>query len=345
MKKGEIYKLEIEDMSSEGQGIGRVFDNEDEDRAGSLVVFVPGVIPGDIVKVELTRVKKNYAFGRPIELIEESPERSEKSYCKYALALFTGETQVGISCGGCPYAGINYDLQLAIKENQVKNKLVRIAGAREELINSIVPADFAFRYRNKAAMAISTGGLMTRKGGIVEPVHEPRIGFRPAKSKEVMNCDNCAIQAETANAAAEATRRYMLEDNIPSFDTRWDKGLMKNMVVKTAFGTGEVMVVYEIHGKGIPNGAKLIEYLDDRIYEVGANLESVVIKTDKGNSTLAGKPTITDVVTVYDSLEYACNSMEDESIQGRELSFEISPDSFYQVDLVLQYPLHLPLAS
>ena len=133
-------------------------------------------------------------------------------------------------------------------------------------------------------------------------------------------------------AAAEATRRFMDEDHICSYDKRWDKGLLHGMTVRTAFGTGEVMVIYDINGKGIPNAAKLIQYLDDAIYEAGLyddgsdadsgepeswySLESVVIRNGKKTETLAGKSTITDVVEVG----------------GRQLEFEISADSFYQVN-------------
>ena len=148
------------------------------------------------------------------------------------------------------------------------------------------------------------------------PVHEPRIGFSTAKSHEVTDCPDCRLQIGTAMAAAEATRQFMEEDHICSYDDRWDKGLMRQMTVRTAFGTGEVMVIYDIHGKGIPNAAKLVEYLDDAVYEAGGSLESVVIRNDKKTETLAGKDTITDTVAIED----------------RTLEFEISANSFYQVN-------------
>ncbi|MCF0141031.1 MAG: class I SAM-dependent RNA methyltransferase [Mogibacterium sp.] len=315
MEKGQICELRIEDMSSEGSGIGR---------CDGFVVFVPGTVPGDVVKAELTKVKKRYAFGSPVEIVEASPDRiTEEEPCPYSDR-----------CGGCPYIEIRYDAQLAIKEKQVREKLERMgevsfcegsgdesAGAR---FNPIIPAEGIYGYRNKAAMPISTGGLMTAKGGIQHPVHEPRIGFRPAKSHEVTDCTTCLLQTDAAMAAAEATRRFMEEDHICSYDKRWDKGLFHGMTVRTAFGTGEVMVVYDINGKGIPNAAKLIEYLDEAIYEAGLydagdsyfSLESVVIRNGKKTETLAGKSTITDIVEVG----------------GRQLQFEISADSFYQVN-------------
>lgn len=317
-----IVELTIEDMSDMGQGIGREAGAgaggaaENNSMAGSsgMVVFVPDTVPGDRVRAEITKVKKSYAFGRLVEVIEASGNRTE-DVCPYAKE----------GCGGCPLGGIEYSAQAALKEKQVQSKLKRLAGVDEGFAFSpIAAAREPYCYRNKAVMPISTGGLITKKGGVQEPIHEPRIGFRPARSNNVIDCEECRIQATTAMAAAMATRQFMTEDNITSYDSRWDKGLMHEMTVKTAFGTGEVMVIYDINGKGIPNAAKLIGYLDDAVYDAGGSLESVILRTRKGSKTktetLAGKPTITDIVEIA-------------SGDGvREYSFEISADSFYQVN-------------
>jgi 23S rRNA (uracil1939-C5)-methyltransferase len=140
------------------------------------------------------------------------------------------------------------------------------------------------------------------------------------------------LQSEPAMAAAEALRKFMEEDNITSYDERWEKGLMRHMVVRTAFGTGQVMVILVINGKGIPNAAKLVEMLDEAIYNIPVqeegdfagiefSLESVILNVNKKNTseifgdeciTLAGQPTILEKVG--------------------DLQFEISPLSFYQVN-------------
>ncbi len=296
MEKGQIVELTIEDISAEGQGIGRTEDG--------LVVFVAGALPGDTARVELTKVKKNYSIGKALELLHVSEFRRDEQWCPHQDM-----------CGGCPYGRLEYSKQLELKEQQVRSRLERIAGV-EPKMQPIVGADSDERYRNKAVMKISTGGLMTKKGGIQVPVHEPRIGFSPAKSHDVTDCPDCRLQIGTAMAAAEATRQFMEEDHICSYDDRWDKGLMRQMTVRTAFGTGEVMVIYDIHGKGIPNAAKLVEYLDDAVYEAGGSLESVVIRNEKKTETIAGKNTITDIVVIED----------------RTLEFEISANSFYQVN-------------
>ena len=308
MEKGQIVTLTIEDISGEGQGIGRTDDG--------LVVFASGALPGDTAKVKLTKVKKTYAFGQTLEILQKSEYRRTEDWCEYQDM-----------CGGCPYGKLEYEKQLAVKEQQVRSRLERIAGVsfaagdetgqERPVLHPILGAPEPERYRNKAVMKISTGGLMTKKGGVQVPVHEPRIGFYQAKTHETVDCLDCRLQVGTAMAAAQATRQFMEEDHICSYDTRWDKGLMKEMTVKTAFGTGEVMVIYDINGKGIPGAQKLVEYLDDAIYEAGGSLESVVIRNDRKTETIAGKSTITDVVDLANELQ---------------LEFEISADSFYQVN-------------
>lgn len=323
MEKGQIVELTIEDMSAEGRGIGKIYDDE-----RGFAVFVQDTVVGDRAKVELTKVKKNYAFGRVSEMLMLSQDRQE-SFCPHS----------GL-CGGCVYSQLSYEAQLALKEKQVREKLVRLGGLTDPVIMPIIgmggedATEVPFRYRNKASMPVSTGGLITQKGGIVKPVHEPRVGFYRPKSHDVVDCEDCLLQSEPAMAAATALRKFMEEDHITSYDPRWEKGLMRHMIVRTAAGTGEVMVILVINGKAIPNAPKLIEMLDEAIYNVPVyedgplagvefNLESVIVNINKSKNlegqilgeeciTIAGKPTIT------------------EEVGG--LSFEISPLSFYQVN-------------
>ena len=311
MEKGQIVEFYIDDMSAEGQGIGR---------ADGLVVFVPGAVVGDKVKAQLTKVKKSYAFSKLVEIVEVSQQRSSEFDCEY----------FGKGCGGCPYGGLSYEAQTALKERQVKAKIERLAGLEDPVIRPIITMTEddndgmgPYRYRNKAQFPVSTGGIITRKGGVVENLGDPAVGFYRAKSHEVVDCGDCYLQSMAAMAAADAMRRFMAEDNITAWDPKWEKGLMRHLIVKTAFATGEVMVIIVINGKGIPNAAKLIEMLDDAIYDVGYSLESVVVsskKKDDGeimgdkNTVIAGKPVIKDVIG--------------------GLEFEISPASFYQVNPV-----------
>lgn len=300
-KKGQQCQFMIEDISTEGQGLGR---------AEGMAVFVPGAVVGDKVTVELTKVKKNYAFSKLLSVDEPSPERIVP-LCEYK----------NNGCGGCSLGNLSYDSQLRLKEKQVYEKLKRLAGLEDPKVNEIIGMEEPFQYRNKAQFPISTGGIITRKGGIVENLGQCTIGFYKVKSHEVVNCSHCMLQSDAAVAAADALRRFMEEDNITAWDERWEKGLMRHLIVKTAFATGEVMVILVINGKAIPNGHKLVKMLDDAIYEAGYSLESLVLNINKKKTSeimgdecnlLAGKQAIVEQIGT--------------------LSFEISPMSFYQVN-------------
>ena len=345
MEKGNIVEVRIEDMSGEGQGIGKTADG--------FVVFVPGAVAGDVVRAELTKVKKSYGFARLLDVLEESPDRTDEFDCEF----FEN------GCGGCQFGRLRYGAQLALKENQVRSRLERIACLHDPVIRPIIGMDDEdndgsgpYRYRNKAQFPVSTGGIITRKGGIVENLGDPAVGFFRAKSHEVVDCGDCYLQSLPAMAAADALRRFMEEDHITAWDPKWEKGLIRHLIVKTGFYTGEVMVVIVINGNGIPHVQKLVEMLDDAIYDVGYSLESVVVNIKKGeagagaagagaggrnrgsrsgggskaarrpkagagpdimgdkNVVVAGKPVIVDRVG--------------------DLEFEISPMSFYQVNPV-----------
>ena len=316
MEKGQIISgIKIEDMSAEGNGIGRY---------GGMAVFAGGCVPGDTVSAEIVKLKKSYAVCRLVSIDEPSPDRV-KPDCPY----FGG-------CGGCAFRNISYEAELVLKEKQVRDKLVRIAGIKEPNLAPIVGMRVgdggAFgddasgapgRYRNKAQFPVSTGGVITERGGIVRALGEPKVGFYARGSHELTDIDDCLIQSRAATAAAEALKRFMKEDNITAWDDKWQRGLMRHLIVKTAESTGEVMVILVINGKGIPNAEKLVGMLDNAVYDAGYSLESVVINVNKEKTsritgdeyiTIAGKPTIMS--------------------ECMGLVFEISPSAFYQVNPV-----------
>lgn len=325
MEKGSIYEVEIEDMSSEGSGIGR---------AEGMVVFIPGTVPGDIVRTEITGVKKRYSFGRVIEITAPSHYRNDGFECS---ALKKG-------CGGCRYSQVSYEKQLDLKEKKVRENIRRIAGLDAPDVKKIIGMKEDdneglghLRYRNKAQFIVSTGGIITKKGGRIEAAGEVSVGFYRAKSHTPADCEDCALQSEAAVAAADALRRFMKEDHITAWDEKWRKGLMRHMIVRTAFSTGEVMVILVINGKGIPNMNKLVEMLDDAIYESGYSLESVIlsIKKEAGRDA-KGKNQISrgrggDVLG-EENIAAAGKPVIEDRIGN--LKFEISPQSFYQVNPV-----------
>lgn len=302
MKKGDIREIRIDDMSSEGSGIGR---------ADGMVVFVPGTVPGDVVKAELTEVKKRFSKGRISEIVSLSEDR----ICEYPCPAREN------GCGGCALADMGYGAQLRLKEKQVKEKLKRLGDIEDPDICSIIGMEEDdneglghLGYRNKAVFHISTGGIVTKKGGIVVPAGDPEIGFFAAGSHDIAEPgEGCLLQSQAASCAAGVLRRFMKEDHITAWDPRWQKGLLRTMTVRTAFATREVMVILGINGKGVPNLEKLAGMLDDALYEAGYSLESIVLKQKDGRTvTAAGRDTIEDMIG--------------------DRRFEISAGSFFQVN-------------
>ena len=147
----------------------------------------------------------------------------------------------------------------------MREKLQRIAYIQDPQVKDIIgmkesdnEGNGTFRYRNKAQFHVSTGGVITRKGGVVENLGEPTVGFFRFKSHHVVDCEECCLQSPAAMAAANALRRFMEEDNITAWDPKWEKGLIRDLVVKTGFATKEVMAIVIINGNGIPNVQKLV---------------------------------------------------------------------------------------
>lgn len=274
LNKGDIIKTIIEDISGDGAGIGKV---------DGMAVFVDGCMPGDIVSAKVIKAKKNYAIAELQEIHERSENRISPQ-CPYYT-----------KCGGCTYQEYDYDAQLAIKQKQVVDKLIRIGGIKDPVVRDIIGQKMVdedgieyvpFKYRNKGEY----------------PVWNNLVGFYEKKSHKIVDVRECLLQSDAADAATRAVR----ENN---------KGEVKNVIVKTAFGTGEVMVVLSCKAEPT-NLEQLIYAIDDAVGEAGYSLESVYTRINDKYKCIAGQRTITDEV----------------EIDGRDLKFEISAPSFYQVN-------------
>lgn len=311
--QNKTVELLITDFTDMGQGVGRIPEGA-EDALSGLTVFVEGAYPGDTVRARITKVKKSFANAETVEILEASEDRlSEAEICPYAG-----------TCGGCVYAGYSYEGQLRLKEKQVCDKLTRLGGLEEPKVNPIIGMSEPAFYRNKAEFAIGSGG---------------EVGFFSAKSHKVIDCKTCLLQMPSAMAAAEALRQYISLAKPSAYDRATGKGLLRGMVVKTAPGTGEVMVIIVATGEELPQPQLLVDLLDDAIYnaapegEAEYSLESVIININRGKGsevlgekciTLAGKPAIRECAKVGNV----------------SLEFEISPLAFYQVNTVQMEKLY-----
>jgi len=162
--ENERFELMIEDVSTQGEGIGR--------REG-LVVFVPGALPGDRVLAEIREDKGRFAKAALIEMLEASPDRV-KPRCPHAA-----------ECGGCPLMGLSYEAQLRLKERRVRDALTRIAGLEEPVLRPIIGMAEPWRFRNKAEFAVrgNTCGYMKRGSHDIIPVGDCLIQSEAAMAR------------------------------------------------------------------------------------------------------------------------------------------------------------------
>ena len=253
-----------------------------------------GAVPGDVIKVKVTKAKKSSAEGVVTEIVSTSPDRID------------AECPCSGSCGGCTMQELSYEAQKRLKAEQVRAKLKRLGGLDDPKVNEIIGADTLKYYRNKAVFAIGPHG---------------EVGFLKGKTHFVMDIDDCMLQSDAAMVCADALRAFLRQTGV--------KGITQ-LTVRTAFGTGEVMAVLEADKKEIPQMEKLVEMLDDAVYSLSCDeegdpetdtpaysLESVALIHKGKCHIIAGKPTINEEIITEDD---------------RSLTFEVSPQSFYQVN-------------
>ncbi|WP_069648952.1 23S rRNA (uracil(1939)-C(5))-methyltransferase RlmD [Caloranaerobacter ferrireducens] len=284
IKLNEIYEAKIEDINHKGQGVAKI---------EGFTVFIDGGLPGDKCKVKLVNIKKNYGVGEIVSIVEPSTKRVIPK-CKLSYA-----------CGGCQIQGLDYQEQLKIKTNKVKNDIKKIGHLEDVTIHDTLGMDNPYRYRNKAQFPVG------RKNKKIT------IGFYKRGSHEIVDTSSCIIQHEVNDKVIELIRAYMKTYNIKPYDEKTGKGLIRHILTKTAFKTGDVMVVIITNGEKLPYKDKLIEILKSNI----TNLKSVIqnINTKKTNVILGDKTKV--LFGSEKIIDYIGN-----------LKFNISAKSFFQVN-------------
>lgn len=330
-QKNQIVTIEITDMSAEGEGIGKT---------EGYPVFVKDTVIGDVAEVRLTKVKKNYSYGRLEKVLTSSPFRVEP-VCAFHR-----------QCGGCQVQAMSYEKQRQFKQDKIRNNLIRIGGFAPELIDSImepiVGMEQPFRYRNKAQYPIG----MDKQGN-------PIAGFYAGRTHNIIANTDCALGAEENKEILEIVLSHMKEYNISAYDETTGKGLMRHVLIRKGFASGEVMVCLVMNWKGkksegpaasgkvkagekessdlqkkfVPYQEKLIERLvavpGMTSISVSINTESTNVIMGKEIHTIWGKERISDTIYIRDA-EKDFAALGDDSETG--IRFSISPLSFYQVN-------------
>ena len=298
LTKNQIVELTIEDIGSEGEGIGFLQENGQHAERG-MAIFVKDTVPGDVAKIRIVKAKKNYAYGRLEEIVKPSPDR------------VVPPCPVARQCGGCQIQAMDYARQLAFKERKVINNLVRIGGFDEQRIRDmmepIVGMENPYHYRNKAQFPVGCD----REGN-------PVAGFYAGRTHSIIPHTDCLLGIPQNCEIMDVILTYMRANKVPAYQEESGRGLIRHVLIRAGFRTGQIMVCIVINGDRLPNEDKLVESLSAL-----PNMTSVSVNINKENTNvIMGRK-----VRVLWGKEYI------EDYIG-EVKFRISPLSFYQVNPV-----------
>ncbi|WP_333881533.1 23S rRNA (uracil(1939)-C(5))-methyltransferase RlmD [Alistipes putredinis] len=301
-----IEGLEITTLAAEGKAMGRYND---------VVVFVPMTVPGDVVDVQIRSKRRRYMEGFVVNYVKRSPLR-EEPFCVH----------FGV-CGGCKWQNLPYAEQLRFKTEQVRDQLTRIGKVELPEIAPCLPSAETRFYRNKLEFTFAERRWLTyeeiaEKGEIADA---PALGFHiPGMFDKVLDIEKCWLQPDPSNAIREETRRFCLEHGYTFHNPREHRGLMRNMVVRTA-STGEVMVIVVFHADEREKIAALLDHLAAAFPEI-TSLFYVI--NEKFNDSTG-------------DLEPVCYRGKDHIIERMEgLQFKVGPKSFYQTNSAQAYELY-----
>lgn len=303
-KKNDIIEIKIADISHDGEGIGKV---------DGYPFFIKDTVIGDRILARVTKVKKNYGYARVEKILNPSAWRIEPS-CK----LYR-------QCGGCQIQAMDYQKQLAFKEKKVQDQLIRIGGFPEKLVEEakepVVGMEYPFRYRNKAQYPVG----QNRDG-------EPVTGFYAGRTHSIIENTECYLGAEENQVILQAVLTYMKENHVPAYDEESHKGLIRHVLIRKGFTSGELMVCLVINSrKQLPFQDRLIRLLQEipgmTSISLSHNLEKTNVIMGGEVTTIFGDDRIQDTIHVRDVLH-------DFVLTDQGITFSISPLSFYQVNPV-----------
>ncbi len=311
-KKKELPLLEkvtISDVAAEGKALAKVND---------LVVFVPYVVPGDVVDLQVKRKKNHYAEAVAVKFYEKSPLRVEP-FCQH----------YGV-CGGCKWQCLSYEEQIKYKQKQVFDNLTRIGKIELPEFMPILGSKKTVFYRNKLEFTFSNKRWLTEDEVKQDVKYEQMnaVGFHiPGAFDKVLAIDKCWLQDDISNRIRNAIRDYAYEHDYAFFNLRTQEGMLRNMMVRTS-STGELMVLLQCKITNESELAKmkeLLQYVADSFPEITSLLYVI---NNKCNDTIGDLD-----VEVFKGKDHIFEVMEN-------LRFKIGPKSFYQTNSEQAYELY-----
>ena len=283
-RKNDLVTLEIEDCGIDGEGIGK---------ADGFTVFVKDAVIGDTVTAKIIKAKKNYGYGRLMEVLKPSPYRVEPK-CEFAR-----------QCGGCQLQALSYEQQLVFKTNKVKGHLERIGGFTDIPMEPIIGMDELFHYRNKAQFPVGRN----KEGKIV-------TGFYAGRTHNIIENRDCALGVVENKEVLDRVIAHMEKYRIEPYNEATGKGLVRHVLIRYGYFTKEVMVCLILNGNKIPKEELLVKSLCEI-----PGMTSITINVNKKHSNVI----LGEEIRLLWGQEYITDRIGD-------ISYQISPLSFYQVN-------------
>lgn len=306
-----LENVTITDLAAEGKALVRIDD---------MVIFVPNVIPGDIVDLQIKRKRKRHAEAVAVKFHSYSKDRIEP-ICKH----------FGV-CGGCKWQILPYEKQIAFKQQQVVDNLTRIGKIELPEVSPILGSEKTFCYRNKLEFTFSNKKWLTDADIKANVVYDQMngLGFHISGAfDKVLDIDECWLQDDINNRLRNTIRQYAFDHELTFFDIRQQVGLLRNMIVRTS-STGELMLIVicqvrEDEDKERQEMMDLLAFLADKFPEITS---LIYVINNKKNDTISDLP-----MHVYKGQDHIMEEMEG-------LHFKIGPKSFYQTNSKQAYELY-----
>ncbi|MBO6240710.1 MAG: 23S rRNA (uracil(1939)-C(5))-methyltransferase RlmD [Butyrivibrio sp.] len=323
-QKDDLLTVEITDIGNDGEGIGKV---------DGYTLFIKDAVIGDKVSAKIMKAKKNYAYAHLEKVLEPSVHRQE-ARCPIAR-----------QCGGCQLQNMTYERQLEFKQNKVRNNIVRLGGFDESFIDSImepiIGMEEPWRYRNKAQYPIGTD-----KNG------KPVAGYYAGRTHSIIPVDDCFIGVEENKEILDIVLAHMKKHGIAAYDEATGKGLIRHVLIRKGFTSGQIMVCLVINYRGKnskentasakrQNELSNVKGSENNLrFSDGSGVEFIAAQNElvKALQSISGMTSIS--VNINTEKTNVIMGREVHTIWGKDtisdtlcgLEFEISPLSFYQVN-------------
>ncbi|WP_264551471.1 23S rRNA (uracil(1939)-C(5))-methyltransferase RlmD [Flavobacterium sp. N2038] len=302
-----FHQIQVLDAGAKGVSVAKAPDGK--------VIFIPNVVPGDVVDVQTFKKRKAYYEGKAVKFHELSEHRIEP-ICEH----------FGV-CGGCKWQNMKYSQQLYYKQNEVKNHLQRIGKVELPEFETILGSEKQFFYRNKMEFSFSNSRWLTEKeiGSTEDLGNRNALGFHiPKMWDKILDIQKCHLQEDPSNAIRNEIRAFANEHNLAFFNPREHSGLLRTVMIRTV-STGEIMVLIQFFEEDKENRELLLDHLYEKFPQI-TSLQYVV--NGKPNDTIYDQNVI-----LYKGRDYILEEMEG-------LKFSINAKSFYQTNSDQAYELY-----